>query len=354
MNIIPVILSGGSGTRLWPVSRQSKPKQFLKLGKGHMLIQEAALRCRADFFDDRLIVVAADAHRFLVAEALREFSIAAEIVLEPMPRDSCAAIVAGALVAQQRDPDAVIMVMASDHHIPDREAFMQAVQLAAVEAQAGHLVTFGIKPRNAATGYGYIQCGEKSGAHCFRVESFHEKPNRETAERYISDAYLWNSGNFVSRADVFLEEVRRFEPKILEAVEQSLDSAQKDRDFTMLNEHHFAASPKKSVDYAVMERTSKAVVMPVAYAWSDVGSWDAVADAMPADAAGNVVEGNGSVVQTKNTYVRSDGVLTAVVGCDDIVVVTTHDAVLVTKRGDTEKVKDLVGLLKASGMKEAE
>jgi mannose-1-phosphate guanylyltransferase / mannose-6-phosphate isomerase len=354
MNIIPVILSGGAGTRLWPLSRQAKPKQFLKFGTGHTLIQETVLRCRADFFDPRPIVVAADAHRFMVAEALREISVQADIVLEPMRRDSCAAIVAGALLAQERNPDAIIMVMAADHHIPDSAAFAHYAHLAASEAQAGNIVTFGIKPDAPATGYGYILRGEKSAAHGFKVKSFREKPDRETAERYMREGYLWNSGNFIYRASVFLDEIRKFEPKILEAVQASLLAAEKDKDFIRLDEHDFSASPQKSVDFAVMEKTDKAVVMPVDYAWSDIGSWDAVADAIAADPSGNVIEGHGFVAQGNNNYVRSDGVLTAVIGCDNLVVVTTHDAVLVTKRRSTEKVKDLVGLLKAAGVAEAE
>jgi mannose-1-phosphate guanylyltransferase / mannose-6-phosphate isomerase len=354
MKIIPVILSGGAGTRLWPLSRQAKPKQFLKFGTGHTLIQETVLRCRADFFDVRPIVIAADAHRFMVAEALREIEVAADIVLEPMRRDSCAAIVAGALLAQQRDPNSIIMVMAADHHIPDIAAFAHYARLAASEAAAGNIVTFGIKPDAPATGYGYILRGEKSGAHGFKVKSFREKPDRDTAERYMREGYLWNSGNFIYRASVFLDEIKKFEPKILTAVQNSLNAALKDKDFIRLDEHGFSASPQKSVDFAVMEKTDKAVVMPVDYAWSDIGSWDAVADAIASDDEGNVVEGHGFTAQSTNTYVRSDGVLTAVIGCDDIVVVTTHDAVLVTKRRSTEKVKDLVGLLKSAGVAEAE
>jgi mannose-1-phosphate guanylyltransferase / mannose-6-phosphate isomerase len=350
MKIIPVILSGGAGTRLWPLSRQVKPKQFLKFGTDHTLIQETVLRCRANFFDARPIVVAADAHRFMVAEALREIAVEADIILEPMRRDSCAASVAGALLAQQRNPDAIIMVMAADHHIPDRAAFARYAHLAVSDAQAGNIVTFGIKPDAPATGYGYILRGEKSGAHGFRVKSFREKPDRETAERYLRKGYLWNSGNFIYRASAFLNEVRKFEPKIFSAVQASLESAQRDKDFIRLDEHAFSASPQKSVDFAVMEKTDKAVVMPVDYAWSDIGSWDAVADTLPSDAAGNVLEGHGFTAQCTNSYVRSDGVLTAVFGCKDIVVVTTHDAVLVTKRGTTEKVKDLVELLKTAGV----
>jgi mannose-1-phosphate guanylyltransferase / mannose-6-phosphate isomerase len=354
MKIIPVILSGGAGTRLWPVSRPSRPKPFLKLGTDHTLIQETVLRCGAAYFDARPIVVAADTHRFLVAEALREISVQADIVLEPMARDSCAAIVAGALLAQKRNPEAIIMVMASDHHIPDRAAFAQAARLAASAAEAGQLVTFGIKPHSPATGYGYILPGEKAGSHGFRVKSFHEKPDRATAERYLRQGCLWNSGNFMFRTSVLIDEIDHFEPKILQAVRRALDAAQKDKDFIRLDEHSFSASPQKSVDTAVMEKTGKAVVLPVDYAWRDIGSWDAFADTLATDTSGNAIEGHAVITQSRNSYVRSDGALTAVVGCDDIIVITTQDAVLVTKRHGTEKVKDLVALLKARGLKAAE
>jgi mannose-1-phosphate guanylyltransferase / mannose-6-phosphate isomerase len=354
MKIIPVILSGGAGTRLWPISRQAKPKQFLKFGTGHALIQETLLRCRADFFDERPIVVAADADRFLIAEALREIGVQADIVLEPVRRDSCAAIVAGTFLAQQRDPAALIMVMAADHYIPDSAAFVHYVGLAVSEAQAGRIVTFGVRPDGPATGYGYIQRGEKSGSHCFKVKSFREKPDRETAERLIREDYLWNSGNVIFRSDIFLDETQTFEPGILGAVRDALNRARRDKDFIRLHQQAFSASPQKSVDFAVMEKTDKAVVLPVDYPWSDIGSWDAVADGMTADASGNVIEGHSFIAQSSNSYLRSDGIFTAVIGCDDIVVITTHDAVLVTKRRGTEKVKDLVGLLKSAGVAEAE
>jgi mannose-1-phosphate guanylyltransferase/mannose-6-phosphate isomerase len=353
--IIPVILSGGSGTRLWPLSRNAKPKQFLSFGGEHTLIQETALRCQGEGFDPRPIFVAAEAHRFMVAEAVAEIDIKSDIMLEPMRRDSCAAIVAGACQAFARNKDALILVLAADHHIPDIAAFQKAVRSAAEAAHQGWLVTFGIKPNSPHTGYGYILPGESTGAgSVVKVSRFVEKPNLETAKTYVSQGYLWNSGNFLFKASVFLDEVRKLVPGLVEAVDASLQHAQADLSFLRLTADEFAKAPQISVDFAVMEKTSRAAVLPVDYAWSDIGSWEAVAKSGVADAAGNVVVGRGVAEASHNVMIHSEKKLTAVLGLDDIVVVSTRDAILVAAKSATEKVKDLVAHLKELGHREAE
>jgi mannose-1-phosphate guanylyltransferase / mannose-6-phosphate isomerase len=349
-NIIPVILSGGSGTRLWPLSRQVRPKQFLNFGAEHSLIQNTLLRCAGPDFDTIPIVVGAHDHRFMLADAAQALNLKPRIVLEPMRRDSCAAIVAGALLAMERRPDAVILVVAADHHIPDGDAFAKAVAQALPAAQHGMLVTFGVKPVSPSTGYGYILPGQTTKyGHVAQVARFVEKPDVETAKGYVTSGYLWNSGNFLFAARSFIAEARLFAPLVVDAMEKALAQAEKDRDFIRLNDAAFAASPQISIDYAVMEKTSKACVLPVDYAWSDIGSWDAVAASLPTDESQNAVVGEGVVEASSRVTVHSQGILTAVVGCSDLVVVTTPDAVLVAKRGDTERVKRLVDRLNSSG-----
>lgn len=346
--IIPVILSGGAGTRLWPLSRETKPKQFMAFTSGATLLEATVQRCQGNAFDSRPIIVGAEAHRFLLAEAVRNLSLSADIVLEPLRRDSCAAIVAGALQARARHDDALVLVVAADHHIPDAAAFQNAVLTARPAAEAGRLVTFGVKPSTPSTGYGYIKPGETVPFDgLFKVAQFIEKPDIETAKRYLSQGYLWNSGNFLFRARDFLAEARQFVPAIVEAVSASLDNATRDPDFVRLDEAQFAKSPRISVDFAVMEKTAHACVLPVDYAWSDIGTWDSVAAAAAPDQQGNAVVGRGAVQQARNVFIHSHALTTAVVGVDDIMVVATPDAVLVIRRGESESVKTLVeGLLR--------
>ncbi len=340
--VIPVILSGGSGTRLWPLSRSARPKQFLSFDGGPSMIQQTVLRCQGKGFDARPIFVGADQHRFVLAEAARGLGVSADIILEPMRRDSCAAIVAGALHAMARDPESLILVMAADHHVPDTAAFADAVAQAVPAAKAGLLVTFGIKPTFPATGYGYIMPGEAVSGAVRRLQKFVEKPDHNTALRYIADGFLWNSGNFLYQAKSLVAEARAFVPGVVDAVAASLQKAARDADFIRLDAEGFAASPQISVDFAIMERTSKAAVLPVSYAWSDIGSWDAVAASLPVDGQGNTIVGDGLIEDGRNVMVHSEDMLTTVLDCEDIVVVTTKDAVLVAKRGTTEKVKGLV------------
>ncbi len=353
--IIPVILSGGGGTRLWPLSRNAKPKQFLRFGSEYSLMQETLRRCTATVFDQRPIIVSGESQRFLIAEDLREIDVQADIILEPMRRDSCAAIAVGCLQALQRSPDTLVFILAADHKIPDIAAFAVAVANAKADALAGKLTTFGIKPTYAATGYGYIKPGAqlRLGGSCV-LEKFIEKPDAAKAAAYVQSGYLWNSGNFLFSARLFLDELQKFAPEVLSAVQGSFSKARRETDFIWLEAEGFARAPQISVDYAVMEKTSCAAVFEVDYAWNDIGSWDAVHELLAQDAEGNTVQGHGLILRGRNNLVHSDGILTALIGVDDVVVVTTVDAILVTKRGDTELVKNLVGELKARNFKEAD
>ncbi len=354
MPIIPVILSGGSGTRLWPLSRDSKPKQFLNFGSEHSLIQETALRCQSEIFDPRPIFVCAESHRFLIAEDLLNIGVSADILLEPARRNSCAAITAGCLCAIARNPEAIVLVLAADHQIPDIAAFSKAVSQATKDADTGHLITFGIQPTKPATGYGYILPGGQISNHdCYKVEKFVEKPDQKTAEKYIQDGYLWNSGNFLFKAQSFIDEMMILAPEILKAVQEAHQKAESDLDFLRLEKDAFERSPSISVDYAIMEQTKKAAVFTVDYQWSDVGSWEAVWEVSNKSDAGNVVIGDAEIVDGRNNIVHSVGKLTTLVGIDDVAVITTSDAVLVTSKSQAENVKKLVTNLQDNGRVEA-
>lgn len=350
--IIPVILSGGSGTRLWPLSRASKPKQFLSFGRERSLFQETVLRCQSDIFDRRPIIVGADGHRFLLAEDLLEIGVAADILLEPAARNSCAAIAAGCLEALKRSPDAVVLVLAADHHIPDAGAFAEAVFAAATVAETGFLVTFGVRPDRPATGYGYIKPGDGIADQCARVLAFVEKPAEAVARQYVEDGLLWNSGNFLFKAAAFLDELDKLQPGIHRAVREAHGQARTDLDFLRLGAA-FAQAPSISVDYAVMEKTDRAAVLPVAYAWSDVGSWDAVSHVIERDPHDNAVVGDATMIDSRDSLVHSDGRLTALIGVDGVVVVSTRDSLLVASKERVEEVKDLVARLRDEGRTEA-
>jgi mannose-1-phosphate guanylyltransferase/mannose-6-phosphate isomerase len=353
--IVPVIMCGGAGTRLWPVSRESMPKQFVTLIGQESTFRQVLARISSPDLFARPIVITNTDFRFVVAEQLRESGIEADIVLEPMGRDSGPAVAVAAILALARDREALVLVLASDHVIRKPDEFRQVCERAAVAAAEGRIVTFGIAPTYAATSYGYIRPGEKlNGAFVHAVEAFVEKPDAATAEGYVADRYLWNSGNFLFHAATMLDEIERFEPAMAEAAKAAVAGVTRDLDFLRLAAEPFARAPKKSIDYAVMERTKLAAVVPADLGWSDVGSWSTVWDVLDHDAAGNATDGPVVMMDSRNSLVRSDeSVLTTVVGLDDVIVVSTADAVLVVARGKAEQVKELVGKLKAQNHRAA-
>jgi mannose-1-phosphate guanylyltransferase/mannose-6-phosphate isomerase len=356
--VTPVILCGGAGTRLWPVSREKMPKHFVPLMGNLTTFQQVLDRVSSSPLFAKPVVVTNDDFRFVAAEQTRARDVQATIILEPVRRDSAAAIAAASEFALKADPNAILLVVAADHLIPDTAAFVAACEKAVGAAAAGSIVTFGVEPTYAATSYGYISAkadtAPTNGSAVRGVAAFVEKPDEATAAGYVKQGYLWNSGNFMFRADVMLRELTRFEPDIVTAVKDAVEHMVADLDFCRLAEKAFAAAPRKSIDYAVMEHTELAAVLPVSFRWSDVGNWKSVWDVQDRDAAGNVIEGPAEVVKASNCLIRSDEtVLTAVVGLDDIIVVATPDAVLVASKREAERVKELVEQLKARNRNEA-
>ena len=347
--IVPVILSGGSGTRLWPVSRKSFPKQFWPLLSQRSMLAETALRAASAQFSAPIVVTNQD-HRFIVAEQLREAGIRdAQIVLEPVGRNSAPAIAAAALLAAEANPDAVLWIMAADAAISDLAALQSAIKSAALAAQAGYFVTFGMQPTAPETGYGYIAQGAPMDGlpGAFHLKRFIEKPDAATAARLLAEGgNLWNSGMFLFQARVLLGEMERLAPEILEAVRAAMLARTTDLDFIRLGTEAFAAAPDISIDYAIAEKTDKAVVVPADIGWSDVGSWSALADIAPKDTDGNFALGDVVLENVHNSYARSDGIMTALLGVNDLVVVTTQDAVLVAHKNEAQNVKKIVDRLK--------
>jgi mannose-1-phosphate guanylyltransferase / mannose-6-phosphate isomerase len=352
--VTPVVLCGGAGTRLWPVSREKMPKHFVPLIGSLTTFQQVLDRVSSSALFAKPIVITNDDFRFVAAEQTRARGVQATIILEPVRRDSAAAIAAASEFALRTDAKAILLVVAADHLIPDAAAFAAACEAALGAAAAGRIVTFGVEPTYPATSYGYISAGPANGSAVRGVAAFVEKPDETTAADYIRQGYLWNSGNFMFRADVMMRELTRFEPDIVTAARDAVAHMVADLDFCRLSEKAFAAAPRKSIDYAVMERTEHAAVLPVAFRWSDVGNWRSVWDVQERDAAGNVIEGPAEVVSTTNSLIRSEeSVLTTVVGLDDLIVVATADAVLVAAKREAERVKDLVEQLKSRNRNEA-
>jgi len=344
-NLQVVLLSGGSGTRLWPLSREAYPKQFLPLAGEQTMLQETWERVAA-LATGAPIVVANEEHRFLAAEQLRLVGVEdAAIVLEPAGRNTAPAIAAAALQALASGDDPLLLVLPSDHVVRDAAAFQAAVRAAMPAAAEGALVTFGIVADAPETGFGYIQAGPGEGVR--PVLRFVEKPDVETARGYLdSGDYYWNSGMFLFRASRYLEELERFRPEIVAAVRKAFDGAARDGDFVRLDEDAFAASPSDSIDYAVMENTGRAMVLPVDIGWNDVGSWSALWEVSEQDADGNARHGEVIAIDSHGNYAYSRR-LVALVGVDDLVVVETDDAVLVARKDRVQQVKDVVARLKA-------
>jgi mannose-1-phosphate guanylyltransferase/mannose-1-phosphate guanylyltransferase/mannose-6-phosphate isomerase len=355
--IVPVILSGGSGTRLWPVSRKSFPKQFWPLLSEQSLLAETALRANSPGFTPP-IVVANQEHRFVVAEQLRNAGIKdPQILLEPSGRNSAPAIAAAALLAAETNPDAVLWIMAADASINDLAALQTALKSAAAAARAGYLVTFGMKPTGPETGYGYVTEGAPIDnlPGVFSVYRFIEKPDAAHAEALLKEGNnFWNSGMFMFKAGMMLAEMERLAPDVLSAVQAAMSGRTTDLDFVRLGAAAFEAAPDISIDYAIVEKTDKAAVVPAALGWSDVGSWAALAEIAPKDHHGNVASGEVLLEDVTNSYARSDGAMTALLGVRDLVVVTTKDAVLVAHKNESQNVKKIVDRLKKMKRPEAE
>jgi mannose-1-phosphate guanylyltransferase/mannose-6-phosphate isomerase len=345
-----VLLSGGAGSRLWPLSREAMPKQFLRLVSDRSLLQQAALRVADPLLFEPLLVIASANHRFLVAQQLQEVGVAAsKIVLEPSARSTTAAAAVAALMVEESDPDGLVLLVPADHRIVDVDAFHAAVRIAAPSASAGFLSLFGITPDKPATGYGYIRVGAPiAGAVGARsVAAFVEKPDRETAEKYLSGGdHLWNSGIFLLPATVFLAELSRFEPELLALARTSLERASRDVDFLRLDQEAFDRCRSIAIDLAVMERSDRMAVVPVDCGWTDVGSWSTLADMAERDASGNTTLGEVFAEGTKNSYIRSSGPLVATVGVEDLIVVATADAILVAHKDRDQDIKRIVDRLR--------
>lgn len=342
MKIQPVILCGGAGSRLWPLSRELYPKQLLALADERSLLQNTVARLgNLDAADP--LIVCNEQHRFLVAEQLREAGHAyARIMLEPVARNTAPAIAVAALHTAQQDADTVMLVLPSDHVIADIESFERAVASAVEIAAQGKLVTFGIVPTLPHTGYGYIERGAPIGDG-FEVGRFVEKPDTETASRYFQNTdFFWNGGMFAFRAGDYLDELRAHRPDILAAVERAMAAPQVDEDFLRIDPEAFTACPAESVDYAVMENTNRAAMVPLDAGWSDVGSWPALLDVLPRDQDGNHLHGDVIAHRVRNSYIRSEHRLVSVIGLDDVIVVETADAVLVGNKATMQHVKDVV------------
>ena len=344
--IVPLIMCGGAGTRLWPASREVHPKQFLRLFGKYSTFQDTLLRVSDRALFERPIVITNAAYRFMVLEQLGEIGLEADVVLEPARRDSGPAIAAGAAFAQGRDKDAVVLALAADHVVRDTAAFVAACRQGLAAAEAGRIVTFGVQPERAATEYGYISPGDAVAGGVRAVAKFVEKPDPATAAGYIKAGYLWNSGNFMFRASVLLDEYRKVDPQSVGMITSAVSKAGRDLGFVTLDPEAFEAAKAISIDYAVMEKTSLAAVVPVACGWSDVGSWHAVWELSKKDEQGNAAQGTAVFEDSRNCNVSTDRALVALEGVDDLVVVATQDAVLVSRQRDADGLKRLVARLK--------
>ncbi|MAV08234.1 MAG: mannose-1-phosphate guanylyltransferase/mannose-6-phosphate isomerase [Gammaproteobacteria bacterium] len=345
MSICAVIMAGGSGTRLWPLSRAAHPKQFLSLHGKSTMLQETVNRLDGLEISSS-ITICNEEHRFFVAEQLREVEKLGSIILEPVGKNTAPAIALAAFQSIEEDP--LLLVLAADHVIQDNAAFEKAVSAAIPLAESGKLVTFGIVPNEPHTGYGYIKGGKDCNGG-FEVDKFVEKPSLDLARKYVASAeYYWNSGMFLFKASRYLEELKKFRPDIYKACKNSLDTTESDLDFLRINKEKFEACPSDSIDYAVMERTKDAVVVPMDAGWSDIGSWSSLWDISKKDENGNSAHGDVLLHNSRSSYIRSDGKLVAAVGIDDLVIVDTKDALMVAHKDCVQDAKIIAEQLKAN------
>jgi mannose-1-phosphate guanylyltransferase/mannose-6-phosphate isomerase len=350
----PVILCGGAGTRLWPASRPQCPKQFLPLTGSLSSFQQTLLRLQPLTQTATPLIVTGAGMADLVAEQAAQIDCAVKIVIEPEARDSGPAIAAATALVLGEDPDGVVVMLAADHHVGEIDLFVSAVEQAALIAQEGYIVTFGVKPSSPATGYGYIRAGSALVAGGFKVEAFVEKPDLATAERYVADGYLWNSGNFAFLARVLLEDMAEFEPELESGAREAAARARSDGNRVWLDQASFALATRKSLDFAVMEKTRRAAVAPALFSWSDLGAWDAILAASPVDDAGNFFQGPVASIDSHGVLVRSDGPLVGVIGLEDIAVIVENGQVLVCKMSESQKVKQVAEQAKQFGQAKAE
>ncbi|MGB3622758.1 mannose-1-phosphate guanylyltransferase/mannose-6-phosphate isomerase [Ketobacter sp. MCCC 1A13808] len=354
--MIPVVLSGGSGSRLWPLSRSSHPKQFLPLCSDQSMVQETLTRLSRSVASQSPIFVTAEDQRFLLAEQIRSLGVSdSRIILEPARRNTAPAIALACLCALEQDPEAVVLVLPSDHHIKDQPAFHEALALANAAALEGKLVTFGIVPSKPETGYGYIKVGNQKSGPSRPIAAFVEKPDFETAKQYVADDhYYWNSGMFAFRADLYLSELAKFNPDMIAACRAAWQNKSLDLDFVRIGTDDFLKSPEDSIDYAVMEKTDKGVVIPLDAGWSDVGSWQSLWEVKEGDEFGNVFEGDVLALDTENSMAISQSRLVSLLGVKNIAVIETRDAVLVADIDQVQRVKNIVKTIEESGRTEHE
>ena len=344
MRITPVILSGGSGKRLWPLSRQTHPKQYLSLTSNKTMLQETILRLSEfENLTDPVIICNSE-NRFLVAEQCQQIGIKnPTILLEPVGRNTAPAIAAAALQLLKTSDDAVLLVLSADHVIQDIVAFHEAIKIASIQAQDGKLVTFGIVPTDANTGYGYIKTSKENYSGAYKVEEFVEKPNLETAKSYLAQGnYLWNSGMFMFKADKLIDELTKYSPDIITSVNDAINKAEQDLDFIRLDRQAFESSPSDSIDYALMEKSDNVEVVPLDAEWSDIGSWSALYDIGTKDINGNVIHGDVFTEETSNTYINANHHMIATVGIKDLVIVDTPNATLIATKDKSQEVKKII------------
>jgi mannose-1-phosphate guanylyltransferase/mannose-6-phosphate isomerase len=344
--IIPLIMCGGAGTRLWPASREGRPKQFLQLFGAHSTFQDTIERVSDPALFARPIVITNNAYRFMVLEQLAAIDREADVLLEPMRRDSGPAIAAGAAFALARDAGAVVLALAADHVVSDKAAFVEACRKALDVAKSGRIVTFGVRPTQPSTEYGYIKPSNAISGEVMAIDKFVEKPDAATAAGYVKDGYLWNSGNFMFQAQALLDEYSKVDAQSVHAVRDAVSKAGSDLGFVTLEPEAFASAAAISIDYAVMEKTAQAAVIPVSYGWSDVGSWHAVWELSEKDEQGNAAQGFAVFEGASNCNVATDKALVALEGVEDLVVVATQDAVLISRQKDPGGLKRLVAKLK--------